>query len=93
VVTDTDDKTIVIAAVTISSAANQTFIVGQSPALISTQTVTDDSSSPLITAANDLRVRIPAGFNMSWDTTDTGATIGGGASGKVSTTVSYEDGG
>jgi len=93
VVSATDDKTIVIVAVTISSAADQTFIVGQSPTLISTQTVTDDSSSPLITAANDLRVRIPAGFNMSWDITDTEATIGGAASGKVSTTVSYEDGG
>jgi len=30
---------------------------------------------------------------MSWDTSDTTAVITGSAAGKVSTTVSYEDGG
>jgi hypothetical protein len=55
--------------------------------------VTDDASSPVITAANDIRIRIPSGFNMSWDTSDTTAVITGSAAGKVSTTVSYEDGG
>jgi hypothetical protein len=78
---------------TIASAANQTFFVGDSPRAISPMTVTDDVSSPVITGANDIRIRIPAGFNMTWDTSDTTAVIGGGASSKVSTTVSYEDSG
>jgi len=87
----TDDKTIVIGAPTISSAAGQTFTVGDSATAVSAITVTDDSNTSTITAANNIRIRLPSGFNMSWDTSDITATIGGGASGKVSTTVSYED--
>ncbi len=90
----TDDKTITIAAATaasLSSAANQMFPVGQAATTASTLTVTDGSPA-LITAAQDLRIRIPAGFNMTWDTTVTTFTPGGGASGKVSATgVTYED--
>ncbi len=78
---------------TISSAASQTFMAGDPATVISTITVTDDDAGPTITAANDIRIRIPAGFNMTWNTSDTTATIGGGASSKVSTTVSYEDSG
>jgi hypothetical protein len=74
--------------ITISSAANQIFIVNQSAATISTITITDNTGA--ITAANDIRIRIPSAFNMAWDTTDTTATIGGSASGKVSTSVTYE---
>jgi hypothetical protein len=77
----------------ISSAANQTFTVGDPGTVVSTITITDDPITATITAANDIRIRIPAGFNMSWNTFDTTATIGGGASSKVSTTISYEDGG
>ena len=43
--------------------------------------------------SDDIRITVPVGFNMSWDSSDTTATIGGGASSKVSTTVSYEDSG
>jgi len=76
---------------TLSSAANQTFTVGDPPALASTLTVTD-SSTPTITAAGDIRIRIPATFNMTWDTAVTTVTLGGGAAGKVSATLSaYED--
>ena len=60
---------------------------------ISPITVTDDGTTPAITAANDIRIRIPSSFNMTWDTSDTVASISGTASGKVSTTVSYEDSG
>ncbi|MHC4902274.1 MAG: DUF2341 domain-containing protein [Planctomycetota bacterium] len=75
----------------ISSGANQTFTAGDSATAISAITVTDHSQTPTITAADDLRIRIPAAFNMDWDVFDTVATISGSASAKVSTTVSYED--
>ncbi|MBA7511636.1 hypothetical protein ES705_03632 [subsurface metagenome] len=86
-----DDKTITIVGPTISSAANQTFAVGDPATAISTMTITDASTSPAITDANDIRIKIPSDFNMTWDETDLTATIGGGAASKVSTTVSYED--
>ena len=79
-------------APTFSSAANQAFAVGAGTTAISTMTVTD-AGTPTITATNDIRIRIPSGFNMVWDTTDTTAVIGGAASAKVSTTVSYEESG
>ena len=75
------------------SAAHQTFAVGGPTTAISTITISDDPSAATIDAANDIRIRIPTGFNMSWDTGDLSATIGGSAVGKVSGTVSYEDGG
>jgi hypothetical protein len=78
---------------TISSAANQTFYVGDSPTAISTITVTDDNQTPSIYAATDIRIHLPSGFDMSWDTLDTEAIIGGGADSKVSTTVTYEGAG
>jgi hypothetical protein len=75
----------------ISSGANQTFTVGDPTTAISAITVTDHGETPVITAANDIRIRIPAAFNMDWDVFDTIATIGGSAAAKVSDTVSYED--
>lgn len=87
-----DDKTKRIVATSISSAANQTFIVGAPSTVISAITVTD-ASTPAMTAANDIRIRIPASLNMIWNTAITTATIGGVAAGKVSTTVTYEDAG
>jgi hypothetical protein len=68
---------------TISSDADQEFMVDGPTTVISTITITDNNSTPTITAANDIRIRIPAGFNMSWDTSDTAAVIGGGAASKV----------
>ena len=88
-----DDKTILIVAPTISSAAHQTFTVGDADTLVSTITVTDSTASPTILAADDIRIRIPAALNMTWDSADFTAAIGGFAAAKVSTTVSYEDGG
>ena len=88
----TDNRTKLIVGGTLSSAANQTFVVGQAATAMSTTTVTD-AIVPTITAANDIRIRIPAGFNMTWNTSLTTATIGGSAAAKVSTTVSYADAG
>jgi hypothetical protein len=82
--------TLAISQPSISSASNQSFFVGDPAIAISAVTVTD-STGGLITAANDIRIRVPAGFNMVWDSTDTTATIGGAASSKVDTTVTYED--
>jgi len=87
-----DSRTITIVQPTIASAANQVFVVGQAPAGVSPITVTD-VATPIITAANDIRIRIPSGLNMSWNTALTTATITGSAAGKVSPIVSYEDGG
>jgi len=95
VVSATDDKTITITppgTPVIFSASNQAFTYQDPATAISTITLFD-SATPTITATNDIRIRIPAGFNMTWDIGDTTATIGGTAAAKVSTTVSYEDGG
>ena len=91
-----DDKTITINAAAfpniLSSQADQVFNVGDLPTEMKMLSVAD-ASSPVITAVNDIRVRIPAGVNMTWDTADVTAQIIGNAAGKVSSTVSYEDGG
>ncbi len=78
------------AVLTVSSGQNQSFTVGDPATLISPITVTDAGDTPLITAANDIRIMIPAGFDMDWDIFDTAATITGSAAAKVSSTVSYE---
>ena len=85
--------TVEIASVSLSSASNQTFYYNQPTTTIGTISVTNTSGSS-ITAANDIRIRIASSsVNMKWDTTDTTATFGGTASGKVSGTVSYENNG
>jgi uncharacterized repeat protein (TIGR01451 family) len=78
-------------AQTISSAANQTFVVGDPSTAISPITITATSGGQIRQNA-DIRVRIPAGLNMTWDPTITTATITGSAAIKVSTTVSYANG-
>ncbi len=54
----------------------------------SPMTITDNTG--VITAANDIRIRIPSAFGMTWNTAHTTAVITGSAAGKVSTEVSYE---
>ena len=89
-----DDMTIEVVDYTPGfSSGGQKLHVGQPPVPIRTMTITDASAEGTFTTANDLRIRIPATFNMIWDTLDVDATIGGGASAKVSPTVSYEDAG
>jgi hemolysin-activating ACP:hemolysin acyltransferase len=81
-----------ISAVTISSAANQIFDQGQVSASISAITITTLASG-LVTVADDIRIRIPAGFPMTWDSADDSVIITGTASGKVTTTtVGFESG-
>ena len=76
---------------TISSSADQTFEKDQTVTLIQPINIKYYPTNGTITAANDIRINIPASFNMEWDTTDTSATIGGSAASKVSSTVSYPD--
>src|SRR2546428_3364719 len=80
-----------LAAQTISSAANQTFVVGDPRTAISAITITATGGGQ-IKASTDIRVRIPAGLNMTWDPTIITATITGSAAGKVATSVSYANG-
>jgi len=91
-----DDKTITINAgpiPSISSAANRVFTVSDPPTSSSTITIADSGVTPAITTGNDIRIRIPSTFNMTWDTSITSVTIGGAAAGKVSgTLLAYEDG-
>ena len=96
VVTATDVSTVEIlprGTPTISSEFDQSFRVGDPPVTMEILTIQDDNAAPVITAANDIRVRIPTTFNMTWDVSDLSAVLLGSGSGKVSTTVSYEDGG
>jgi len=79
------------AAPSISSDRNQSFVQTAATTPIVAVTVTEDATTPEINALEDLRIRIPAGFAMTWDATDVGAVLGGSAAGKVSATVSYED--
>jgi hypothetical protein len=74
----------------ISSDSNQIFGVDDSATAISPITVTDDTPAQ-INFIDDIRIRIPAAFNMTWDTSDTSAVISGSGASNVSTTVSYPD--
>src|SRR5438094_3428158 len=62
------------AQVTISSAANQLFHVNDPARTISPVTVTDVSGGN-IKFNRDIRITIPAGFNMTWDTSVLTATL------------------
>ncbi len=76
----------------ISSAINQGFVVGISPQAAADITILDDPVRATITAAKDIRIRIPFGFNMRWNEALTLLGFGGSASGKVDPTVkAYED--
>jgi trimeric autotransporter adhesin len=78
------------AAQTISSAANQTFVVGDPSTTASTFTINDPTSS--IRPTDDLWIQIPATLSMTWDATVTTVTLTGNAASKVSTAVSYVSG-
>ena len=90
---DEDDKSIAIEGISISSAVIQTFTVGDASTLAATITITDGSTA-LITKKRDVRIRIPAGLDMAWDTSINVITIGGAAGGKVKADLkNYEDNG
>jgi hypothetical protein len=88
----TDSQTIAIGAPTLSSGVNQVFSVGDPPTAAATITITDGNPAR-ITAANGIRIKIPAGFNMQFDTTKinagSGISFGGTGSGHVTGTISY----
>ena len=79
------------AQVTISSAANQLFHVNDASTTISPITVTDVGGGN-IKANRDIRLIIPAGFNMTWDATVATATLSGTAAGRCSAAVTYAGG-
>src|SRR5206468_269320 len=87
-----DGRTITIVQPTIASAASQVFVGGQAATAISPITA-PDAATPSVTAGDDIRIRSPATFNMTWNSGVTAATITGSGAGKVATTVTYEDGG
>jgi outer membrane protein assembly factor BamB len=74
----------------LSSATSQVFTVGAPDTPAATFFVTD-ALAAVINATNDFVVRIPAAFNMEWDTSIVNVSVGGSAASKVSTTVSYAD--
>ena len=89
---DSSNKEIIVGP-SISSRTNQIFAVSAPPTVADTITVTESPTDPVITTGDDIRIRIPTGFNMVWDATVTSVTLGGGAAGNVSTTLlPYEDG-
>ncbi len=72
------------------TGASQTINVGLITAI--NQITVLDNNTPQITAANNIRIRIPAGVNATWDTNDlTTNAYGGMGASKASTTVSYPD--
>jgi uncharacterized repeat protein (TIGR01451 family) len=76
-------------AQTISSAANQTFVVADPSTAASSIKVVDQK----LKVATDIRIQIPATLAMVWDTTIHTVTITGRAAAKVSTTLlPYESG-
>ena len=85
------DDVLASGPVSISSASNQGFVVGGGTTPAATITVTDDLL-PTITAANDIRLRIPAGFPMRWDPAFDVLSITGSGSGNVDNQVkAFED--
>jgi hypothetical protein len=106
VTTATDNRTIAIGAPTLTSASNQIFSVNANPNLTIAAAdivVADDAQTPAvnrITAAKDIRIRIPTTPsvpNLVWDTSVTtvtfpaGTAVGSMAAGPNN--VTYEDGG
>ena len=61
-----------MAADTVSSAASQVFVINQADKAISAITITNTDGD--MTAANDIRIRIPSGIGMIWDTSITTVT-------------------
>jgi uncharacterized repeat protein (TIGR01451 family) len=78
-------------AQTISSAANQLFHVNDAATTISPITVADPAGG-VIKFNRDIRINIPAGFNMTWDTSVLTATLTGSGASKCTPAVTYTNG-
>jgi len=72
-----------------TSTADQTFTTSDGTTAISPITITE-GGAPAIKAANDIKVTIPAGSGLEWDTGDSTPSFSGTASGKVGS-VLYTD--
>ncbi len=79
----------VLAAAPAGTMTGSVFSVNTGETKAFTNTITVADSGAEIKATTDIRIKIKSTTNATWDPTDTTATIGGTASGKVSTTVSY----
>jgi hypothetical protein len=83
----------VVSPPNVTSAADDIFEYQASPTAIAAIDITSGGGSPggRITAANDIRLRIPVDFNATWDTSITSIScIAGNACSKISLTgVSY----
>ncbi len=91
---DVDNKTVTIAQPSLSSSANQGLVVDPNNAVaLQPMTITEDPSYATINSADDLRISIPYGIGLVWNTADTMVVLGGTAANKVSTNLSYEDSG
>ncbi len=83
-----------IGGVSLSTANNFCFHVSEATPTVPTITITDSSATAVITAASDIYLCIPGnasayGTAPTWDTSVTTVSLGGTASGSVSSTVSY----
>lgn len=87
----TDPMTKTIVGPTISSAANQVFHVGDPVTAASAITITD-ANPPTIKGNKDIRIKIPATFNMTWDPTMTTPTFGGSGAAKMNAGATYANG-
>ncbi|GEM_PF-2920230 len=83
------------AVMALASAADQTFTTSDAPTSASAVTITQNyaPAGQGVQAAKGIRVKIPSALGMTWNTALTSATVAGTAAGKVSGTVSYENGG
>jgi hypothetical protein len=75
---------------TISSSGNKTFSVGAGSTVLPTVNLADTGVADY-TAANDIRIRIPAGLDASFNTAITAPTLNVTGAGAVNATVSYPD--
>ena len=83
------------AVMALASAADQTFTTSDAPTSASAVTITQNyaPAGQGVQAAKGIRVKIPSALGMTWNTALTSASVAGTAAGKVSWTVSYENGG
>ncbi len=80
--------------VSMISSDDYHFYVGQASTTLGQITISETTSSANITSANDLRIAIATTTtDFRFSTDNTTLTFGGNASGKVNSTVSYEDNG
>ncbi|MFA5352570.1 MAG: hypothetical protein WC304_04830, partial [Candidatus Gracilibacteria bacterium] len=71
--------TSVFALPTISSEVDQSFDENQNISQARDITITDDGTTPTITAAHDIRIRIPSDFPIIWDIRVGYITVSGSA--------------